>query len=511
MPIVYLEDFVRPDHLNGNGTVKYNVNTAYAANAFGNAMRLGTITGESAGPFGWPSLLGCLKSPMYLWNEPVNWTVIGSSQIRSTVGASVIYSGDGFRSAGKYTVDEYNLLSQYVASPFRNGIPDTGGVTVAPTLSPQIDMTGCSGNTLSDLGVYAQKVVGTGTGQPTSCPGVGILVTGLERVQKYPVGHPLAGQLYWNGAGGSGGSNDNTFSRVAWSGFWTGAGLHLLNCIITTIRDCGFGGFFNSSPTRLIASTQHPLNIASVAPIPFNSASIQSPFYPNIPNPLYRSGADGDQRYLITETAAGALVIDNTAVHSMVKDTFPSPGQSNVAAPILLHKNKQVSIRNKPLGHDGILAMVEVYNYATQLLFEGVEFWNSDSHGNSQQARMIWLNNCRYPNPGEEGQYSPVIGLTVNNCVLNGGYYSGTYIQGIGGSAICNMDFGPSNNIKGDMSILSLNQGWANPTASFLENSSIWFKGSPLVLGGSLTNTNRLYSPGTVTLSPGGTDNGRRM
>lgn len=513
MPAVYLEDFVRPDHLNGNGTVKYNVNTAYAANAFGAAMRKGVIQGAAptAGPYGWPSMYGALKSPMYYWGEPVDWTVIGASVIESAVGNSTIYCGDGFRAAGQYTEDEYGLKSQYVPSPFRSGKPDPTGVTVSPWCSPQIDMSGSNGNTIKGLGIYGQPVLNSGstTVQPTVVPAAGVLVTGLERVQKWPTGHPQAGALHWDGTGGIGGSNNNTFERVNWLGCWRSAGLHLLNAIITTLRDCGISGWYDNSPARLLACTQMPLHPGSVSLIPVQNGSLQSPFYPDLPAPQYRNGYDADLRFLCTPTAAGALVLENTEIHSLIKDTYPSPGQSHVAAPILLHKVRQFSITNRPMGHDGVFGMIEVCNFAYQLSFSGVEFWNADRHGNSLQQGMLYLNECRYPQPGEEQEYGPVMGLYVENCTLNGPVGSGAYIRGRANSAIRNMWWGPTNNIRGDVAILDLNTDWPGPhSQQFLNDATIYAKGSPIRIGGSLPSTVKLFDAGSVQVT--GTDNAKR-
>ena len=509
MPRIYLEDFVRPDHLNGDGTVKYNVNTAYAANAFGAAMRKGQIqgiagVGGGVGPFGWPPMYGGLKSAMYLWEEPVDWTVITASIIESMSGSSMIYYGDNFRPAGKYNVDEYGLKSIYEETPFRSGVPDPTGATVPYSLAPQIDMSGSAGNTIRGLNFYGQKAVGSALPmQPSHVAGAGVLVTGLERT----VSDGLGGWT-WDGTGGSGGSNNNTFDGCNWLGFWRGSGLILQNAILTILRNGGISIWYNSSASRALVSSQLPVNIGSVEPLPVGANSVQSAFYPN-PSNLRQN----DQRYLCSQSATGALVLDNFEIHSLVADTFPTGGQSNIAAPILLHKTRQFTVRNRVLGHDGMLAMIEVFKYGSHFTFDGVEFWNVDRRNEALQRGVLWLNDCRYPNVGESpGEYAPLIGLTFTNCVLNGSYVPGSaYIRGGSGSAIRNLDFGPSNEIRGDVAIMELNRNWPDPNRSFLDYATIYCKGSPIYIGGSLNNTVRLADPGPISLSSGGIDNSRKF
>lgn len=498
MPLYRFEDFVNPAHKNGDGTVRYDVDTSYAANALGKALRDTKIPGT---PWNWPAARVEFESIMYSWHSPVNWTVLSSVQFAATRGPATIYTTDHWRGAGRWTQDAEGYWSVYTPSPFRNGQPDSTGVTVSPSHSPVVDLTGSNGITLENISFNPQKLLGPINIRPTTIPGGALMFSSLERVQR----NPLTGTLYYDGSGGQNSSNNCVLRDVSVSGYWGAAGIWFGNSVIHRMSGGGIQIYENNSPVRALACTQLPLSIGSVTPSA--TGDYQSPFYPDLPDPQYRSGYDADQRMMRTRVAAGAVVLDGTEIHSMIRDTFPAPGTSSLAAPILLHMvNQFEAYGGRPIGSDG-LAAIEVQNFARLVRLRGIEFWNPDRRqyeNNSFSSCILFLNNCRYPRTGEQGLHEPLTSLSIDDCVMTSPY-TGAYIRGVGDSDIYGFHFGPTNNIRGDVPITDLSIGYSLPGSTVqLRQAMIYAKNNALRVGGSLGATTRIADAGPITV--GGTD-----
>lgn len=504
------EDFVHPDDLDADGRCFYNANVSYALNALGKALRQSTIQGKPGlplpGPYGQPQNYVEFRSPFIWSREVVDWTRIGQTVWESKAGWTLFYVGDDFQGAGYYEGDETVNGKTYQRTfvgprKFRNGVPDETGTYLPPEQCPAFDLTGCSGNQYIRLSWYGQNLPQTGqsTNRPSRVPGAAVLVTGLERAKTLP-----NGSVGWDGTGGDGGSNDNTFVDCTWNGHWHGPAAYLLNAILTNFERGGISLFNNVSTARAISSTQFPVAINMIAPSPIGTPGvqhIQSPFYPNVPSPSV-----GDQRFLCSPSAAGAIDLYRFGIHTQPADTYgplPGDGQSQIMAPVLLHKSRQLSVRGGILGHDGQLALIEAYGLGSHLKFDGTEFWNVDRHNRAKQRAIVYLHDTYYPDPNDPADvhaHQPFESITFDDCVMNGIFYPGAhYIEGRGGSAIRNLEFRANNTLRGDVGIARLNPGWSDPNANFLENAVIYAKGSPITVGGTLRPTVKINQPGAIT------------
>lgn len=466
MPRFVFEDYVNAQDKNADGSVIYNVDTSYATHLVSKDIRKNKIFGT---PWGWPGTLLEFHSTLYSWWKTANFTELSGVNIHSARGPMKIYSTNNWTGNGKW----------------RNGKPDATGIEVPASSCPQLDFTDSSGITFTGgISVNGQPLLGPINIPPTTIPGGGWLFTITEAAKK----NPITGSIYFDGTGAPNTSNNCTLTDCAAQGMWNFAGMLFCNSVIHNIHEGGVGLFGpNTSSARAFAATRSPLG------------NYQSPFYPNVPNLT-----EGERRMCYTPVGVGALVLDGFEIHSMIKDTFPSPGNSNLAAPILLDRVTQFDVRGKPLGSDG-LAIIEIQKYARLLSFSGVEFWNADRYNNSQPGSILFLNNTAY---SVDGSTEPVQGISFTDCVMNGAYLG--LVRGVNNSAISGLYIPPNNYTRPDVPILDLSIGYTAGTASTpLTNSTIYCKGASLSVGGSLPSNVRLADPGVVTVQ--GVDNARRI
>lgn len=513
MPIFNLADYCRPDHLNGDGSIRYDKPIAYALNALFEGVRHTQIPGTG---FGWGGSKIEIPANILYLGEPVNAADTESWDWRPTMGPLSIYSGDLWQDAGEYVESDYpGIKDKWIPARFRNGTvaklsngsPDPTAGAVPAENSPMLDLSASSGFTMEGTVWNAQKhsVLGPGPGQiePPRSPGGALLLANLERARR----NPTTGQVYWDGSGTPRTSNNTKLDRVGGTGWFHTAIIHYLNSVIHD----WFGGLQvarNGPGVRALAATDRALAGAA-------GGWYESPFFPRLANPQ-----EGDYRIQDTPVGVGALNLLGE-IHSMVRETNPLPAplpglsyRSTLAAPILFQGLNQASFTGvKPVGSDG-LAIFEFKNFVRLVSFRDTEFWNPDSHqypdGSSNPTCVVFLNGCRYQVASDTDHREPAQNITFDGCVLNSPFGSdGAIIRGVSNSALRGLSFGPNNNTRPDVPIVDLSIGYNAGTAtSCLDDSEIWCKGSPIKVGGSLNNSVLLRRPGAVSVQ--GVDNSLR-